>query len=167
MRKWLVICVVGVAVVGGILAAVLAWPRDKKADQGVSPTVDSGVENKTTTVDTAGDTSTVSTALANGRYVDYSQQEISNKNYATTILFFHAPWCVECRGFEKSIESSSLPEGVQILKVDYDSSTELRKQYGVTIQSTFVRVNTEGEKQAIWVGYGGDKSVDAIVKNTQ
>lgn len=106
-------------------------------------------------------------SLAPGRYIEFSKDELSNVDYDKTILFFHAPWCVECRGFENAIKSGDIPDGAQILKVDYDSSMDLRKQYGVTIQSTFVRVGGEGSRQKLWVGYGKDKSVDEIIRNTQ
>lgn len=102
-----------------------------------------------------------------GRYVDYSAERIAANGYDRTLLFFHAPWCPECRAYEQAIESGTVPEGVQILKVDYDSNTELRKQYGVTIQTTFVRIDENGNKQLLWSGYGKEKSVQAILDNTK
>lgn len=104
---------------------------------------------------------------APGRYTDYSAAAVADECYTDTILFFHAPWCPECRGFEEAIKSGEVPEGAQILKVDYDSATDLRKQHEVTIQSTFVRVDPAGETVKLWSGYGKDKSVDAILENTQ
>jgi hypothetical protein len=104
---------------------------------------------------------------ATGRYADYSAAAVADGCYTDTILFFHAPWCPECRGFEEAIKAGEVPEGAQILKVDYDSATDLRKQHGVTIQSTFVRVDPAGETVKLWSGYGKDKSVDAILENTQ
>lgn len=105
--------------------------------------------------------------VCEGRYADYSETAVAEECYTDTILFFHAPWCPECRGFEEAIKSGEVPEGAQILKVDYDSATDLRKQHGVTIQSTFVRVDPAGETVKLWSGYGQDKSVDAILENTQ
>lgn len=104
---------------------------------------------------------------APGRYADYSAEAVGEECYTDTILFFHAPWCPECRGFEEAIKSGEVPEGAQILKVDFDSATDLRKKYEVTIQSTFVRVDSSGERVKLWSGYGQDKSVDAILENTQ
>ncbi|MFE6510977.1 thioredoxin family protein [Nocardioides sp. NPDC057767] len=102
-----------------------------------------------------------------GRYADYSAAAVAEDCYTDTILFFHAPWCPECRGFEEAIKRGEVPEGAQILKVDYDSATDLRKKYEVTIQSTFVRVDASGARVRLWSGYGQDKSVDAILENTQ
>ncbi|MEU0313269.1 thioredoxin family protein [Nocardioides sp. NPDC006273] len=104
---------------------------------------------------------------APGRYTDYSAGAVAEKCYTDTILFFHAPWCPECRGFEEAIKGGEVPDGAQILKVDYDSATDLRKQHEVTIQSTFVRVDPAGDTVKLWSGYGQDKSVDAILENTQ
>lgn len=105
--------------------------------------------------------------LASGRYEVYSEASRQDNNYDTTILFFHAPWCPECRAFDEEIKKSGVPDGVQILKVDYDTNQDLRKHYGVTVQTSFVRVNNDGEKQAAWVGYGKTKSVDVIIENTK
>ena len=102
-----------------------------------------------------------------GRWADYSAEAAADVCYTDTILFFHAPWCPECRGFEQAIESGTVPDGAQILKVDYDSATDLRKKYGVTIQSTFVRVDATGRRIKLWSGYGQDKSVDAILEHTR
>lgn len=106
---------------------------------------------------------------AAGRYVDYREELVVKKcsGYGHTVLFFHASWCPECRGFEQAIEAGEVPAGVQILKVDYDSSGELRKKHGVTIQSTFVRVDESGNTVTKWTGYGKEKSIAAIIENTQ
>jgi len=103
---------------------------------------------------------------AQGRYIEYANDaQFNQAGYTTTILFFHAPWCPECRAFEKAILSEDIPEGVQILKTDYDTSENLRSKYGVTLQTTFVKVDTAGNKQSLWVGYEQDKSVEAILNN--
>lgn len=104
---------------------------------------------------------------ASGRYEAYSETNRQDDSYDTTILFFHAPWRPECRAFDEAIKKSGVPDGVQILKVDYDTNQGLRKQYGVTVQTSFVLVNNDGEKQAAWIGYGKTKSVDAIIENTK
>jgi thiol-disulfide isomerase/thioredoxin len=116
-----------------------------------------------------GDEPTTSSEVASqpGRYIAYSEAVRADAGYSTTIIFFYAAWCPECRGFDQAINSGTIPAGVQILKVDYDSSQALRQRYGVTIQSTFVRVSSKGDKQTLWTGYGKEKSVDAILENTK
>lgn len=62
-------------------------------------------------------------------------------------LFFHAEWCPTCRQMEKEITAnlSTLPEGTQILKADFDKESELKKEYGITSQSTVVIINAKGK----------------------
>jgi len=105
--------------------------------------------------------------LVNGRYVDYSAGLVGDNSYDLTILFFYAPWCPECRSFDQAINADNIPQNTQILKVDYDTSQDLRQQYGITIQSSFVRVDHSGNKQSLWIGYGKDKSLNSIVENTK
>lgn len=100
-----------------------------------------------------------------GRYVQYSSAKLAESDYSTSVIFFYAPWCPECRSFKQATNDSTIPEGTQILEADYDSSTDLKKQYGVTLQSTFVRVNSTGELQKKWVGYGKDKSLQTVLNN--
>ena len=87
--------------------------------------------------------------------------------YRKTILFFHAPWCGDCQAFDKVLREGPIPAGVQILKVDYDSRQDLRQKYGVTKQSTFVELDDDDDdhNHDIWVGYGQEKSINAILRN--
>ena len=87
-----------------------------------------------------------------GVYADYSEQAILATS-GTKILFFHAPWCPQCREMEASINENGVPTGVTVFKVDYDSNQALRKKYGVTLQTTFVKVDDDGNKIASYVAY--------------
>lgn len=81
-------------------------------------------------------------------YLDYSE-DIYNSliGKQAFALFFHAPWCGTCRGMEKDIKEnlSTLPAGITILKADFDSSTELKKKYGITSQSLVVIIDKTGK----------------------
>lgn len=101
-----------------------------------------------------------------GRYSNYSSSALSAKGFSETILFFHAPWCPECRVYDSVLQGASLPTGTQILKVDYDTSTDLKNRYGVTLQTTFVKVTSKGEKVSMWTAYGKEKSLQAVLENT-
>lgn len=87
-----------------------------------------------------------------GKYVSYVD-DASTKVAGTKLLFFHASWCPQCRALDESIKSSTLPDDTVILKVDYDSNQALRQKYGVTIQTTVVKINDDGEKVASYVAY--------------
>lgn len=149
-----------------LLAAGCGTDTDQAAEQATPPVTPPASSTPSSAASAPGETPAEDPACE-GRYADYSAEAVAEECYADTILFFHAPWCPECRGFEEAIKSGEVPEGAQILKVDYDSATDLRKKYEVTIQSTFVRVDSTGARVALWSGYGQDKSVDAIFENTQ
>lgn len=161
MNKKVWLWIGGVVLVLGALFAVLWWQQQqtqKQTNDTTAPSVTSSEKSNNTPDDSKG-------TVAAGRYVTYDATTIASQGYTQTILFFHAAWCPECRAFEQAIESSAIPDGVQIVKVDYDTATELRQKYGVTLQSTFVEVAADGSKKALWVGYGKDKSVEAILEN--
>ena len=70
----------------------------------------------------------------------------------TKVLFFHASWCATCAATDKSFTEKGIQRaGVDVLKVDYDTSTDLKKKYGVTTQHTFVQVNSKGEMITKWL----------------
>ncbi len=101
-----------------------------------------------------------------GRYATYEADQIGEEGYDTTVLFFYASWCPDCQAFDTAIVEGEIPSGTQILKVDYDSNKDLRKQYGVTVQSTFIGVDNKGEKKSSWIG-SGEASLEAVLENTQ
>lgn len=89
-------------------------------------------------------------STAPGAYVDYSDAKLAAAQDGKRILFFHAPWCGVCKFFEDEILEQGVPTGVTVLKIDYDSSTELKKKYGVQIQSTFVLLDGNGDIVKTW-----------------
>ncbi len=98
-----------------------------------------------------------------GAYIDYTDTVIAETE-GTKILFFHAPWCPQCRDLEADIQANAIPAGVTIVKVDYDSNQALRQEYGVTIQTTIVRIDDEGNLVEKFVAYE-NPSLSAIKEN--
>lgn len=96
-----------------------------------------------------------------GAYVEYRDGIIA-ETAGTKALFFHAPWCPQCRALEESILSGEIPDDLTIIKVDFDTATGLRQQYGVTIQTTIVFVDDDGAALATEVLYS-DTTLDALV----
>lgn len=78
-----------------------------------------------------------------GSYQPYSEDAVS-KATGTKVLFFHASWCPQCRALEADIQKQGVPSGVTIFKVDYDNAQDLRKKYGVTLQTTVVKIDEDG-----------------------
>ncbi len=102
-------------------------------------------------------------SVSGSQYVTYSD-DIVAKTSGTKILFFHAPWCPQCRALEASIKAGTIPTGVTIIKVDYDSHQALRQQYGVTIQTTLVKVDDTGNLIKKYVAYD-EPTLSAVSQN--
>lgn len=97
-------------------------------------------------------------------YADYSDTRLANAKQEFIVLFFHANWCPSCKAFEEKILSETIPENIQILKVDFDKNSELRKKYNVLSQTTFILVDRDGELRKRWVWGQG---IDDVVKQLQ
>lgn len=99
------------------------------------------------------------------RYVPFSQIAFDTAKNMKRVLFFHAPWCPTCRPADQSFQQNAgaIPQDVVLFKTDYDSSTELKKQYNVTYQHTYVLVDSDGKEIIKWNGGG----IDELISNTQ
>jgi thiol-disulfide isomerase/thioredoxin len=100
--------------------------------------------------------------IAQGSYQAYSSEKISRAENGNVILFFHASWCPSCRALNSDIEANmnAIPEGITILKVDYDKEVALKKKYDITYQHTLVQVTKDGELIKKWSG--GSKLTNVI-----
>jgi thiol-disulfide isomerase/thioredoxin len=88
--------------------------------------------------------------MSNTGYMSYSADAATKNSEGVNVIFFHAPWCPSCKSIDADITKnvSSIPARFNILKADFDTSTELKKKYGVTQQSTFVKIDKNGNKVA-------------------
>jgi thiol-disulfide isomerase/thioredoxin len=106
-------------------------------------------------------------AAASGAYITLAQYEGSKDMYAEgdVVLFFAADWCPTCQTTTKNLEAdpAAIPAGLAIVRVDYDNSDELKQQYGVTTQHTFVQVDADGNEVAKWTG---SLTADEIAEQT-
>lgn len=78
-------------------------------------------------------------------YTTYNASAVSDALAAgkKVILFFHASWCPSCKAADANFVKETVPGDTVVFKTDYDSSTDLRKKYGVTSQHTFVSLNAD------------------------
>jgi thioredoxin 1 len=138
------------ALVGGVYASMSnkddAMMKDKVGDTSMmkkedTSIVDKGVEKS-------------DLIMKKGSYEAYAPEKLARAETGDVVLFFHASWCPSCRGLNSDIETnmSSIPEGVSILKVDYDKEVDLKKKYGVTTQHTLVQVDKDGNLIKKWSG---------------
>ena len=91
-------------------------------------------------------------AVTPGAYVEYSDAALAQAK-GTKLLFFHAPWCPQCRELDASIQSGTIPDNLTIFKVDYDTNQALRQKYGITLQTTVVQIDDAGGKVKSFVAY--------------
>ena len=92
--------------------------------------------------------------MAAGAYLTKAeyQSQMAERAGTKVVYFFPASWCPTCRATEKAIDEDGIPAGLTVVKVDFDSETDLRKTYGITQQHTFVQVDEDGEELAKWTG---------------
>jgi len=81
------------------------------------------------------------------------------------ILFFNASWCSTCKVARDNFEASldQIPADLAIVVVDFDNSDDLRKRYGVTLQHTFVQIDSNGDALKKW---SGSTTISELVKQT-
>ncbi len=104
--------------------------------------------------------------MSAGTYEAYAPEKIAKATDGDVVLFFRASWCPTCRTLDSDIKknASSIPKGVTILDVDYDSSTALKQKYGVTQQHTLVQVAADGTLITKWTGGSTLSSVVSKIK---
>ena len=100
-------------------------------------------------------------APMNGAYVEYADG-IIEQTAGAKVLFFHAPWCPQCRKLDEQLVAEGPPDGLTVFKVDYDSRGDLRQRYGVTLQTTVVFVDDAGQPISSTVLYD-DPSIASLL----
>ena len=144
-KTYFIIALLLTIIVGS--GAYLITNQDSNTDQKTDVSKTTVAEN-----DTVNNTSK-QLAGKPGQYLEYSESSFTANSDSTRLLFFHAPWCPQCRSLDKDILENKVPEGVIIFKVDYDSNLALRKKYGVTLQTTIVKVDGDGAIMGKYVPY--------------
>ena len=94
-------------------------------------------------------------------YKDYDSSLLGT--HENVVLFFHTSWCPSCRSADSNITETGVDDFL-LLKVDYDSHSDLKKKYGVTYQHTFVQVDQNGEMIQKWNGGNTVESIQAKIQ---
>lgn len=156
--------IVGIIVILGIFGSIfLARKDDAMMDKNMDDSAMMQKESETMAKDDplkkeetgmTADKMAKSDAMMKGSYEAYSPEKIARAETGDVVLFFHASWCPSCKGLNSDIEANinSIPDGVSILKVDYDKETALKKKYGITYQHTLVQVDKDGNLIKKWSG---------------
>lgn len=137
-------------IIGGIAYLALNQPEEKKEAE-----KQQAQSAQTSPADvSSNDSSARPASVQPGRYTDYNETAFASTT-GERILFFHAPWCFQCREIEKDIKAnlSEIPADVTIFKIDYDSNQDLRQKYGVKLQTSFVKFDHSGNVIQNFVAY--------------
>lgn len=101
-----------------------------------------------------------------GQYVPYVASKLAFANEGKVVLFFRASWCPTCKALDADIRAhlDQIPSNVLILDVDYDKYGDLKKQYTVVYQHTFVQVDANGKEITRW---GGSPTLAEFLKGVK
>ena len=108
-----------------------------------------------------------SQAFANhAPYADYSPEAYAfSLRAGRTVLFFAATtWCSSCVELDKEIRErlSEIPLDVTILKVDFDKDYEMKIRHKVTLQTTLILLDENGQEMKRFIGTGFDQMIHTI-----
>lgn len=144
---------------GGCASTPETVETDASPAAAASPTAEPSAAETDIADATESDGDTAATTA--GAYVDYTDGAIES-TAGPKALFFHATWCPNCRQLDEELVAEGAPDGLTIFKVDYDDRTDLRQKYGVTLQTTVVFVDDDGNEISSTVLYD-DPSVASLV----
>ena len=98
-------------------------------------------------------------AKSTGNKVIYTDLEAAKALAAKvpTVLFFAADWSPSSQADLQEINANGSRLGnITIVVVDYDKERQLEKNYGVSVEDTFVQIDAKGSKLTAWNGGGVD-----------
>lgn len=140
---------------------------DASSDATPSATPTAASSSAAPTESAAGKASAQPAAATAGSYITWDEYQKDKAKYENNnvVLFFNASWCPTCQATVESLDASkgNFPEGLTVVSVDYDSSSELKKQYGVTTQHTFVEIKPNGDQVQKWTGSMTTEAIQAKV----
>ena len=110
---------------------------------------------------TAAESGSASSA---GLFIDWSEAAFAEHDDKQRWLYFHADWCSQCRALKADIlaNKDDIPSEVVIFQVEFDDNQSLRQRYGVTLQTTIVSVDENGDKLSTTRTYTTPKLAEVI-----
>lgn len=148
----------------GLLVTVLAACGGSAANTSPSAPAAPTSQSPSQSSPAASSTSSASApSAAPGGYISQQDYEQNKAGLGDThvVLFFNADWCPTCQEANRNLKASksSWPTGLTVVDIDYDDNRDLRSEYGVTYQHTFVEISPDGQMIKKW---SGSETVDQI-----
>lgn len=153
------------AMAAALLVTLTACATDDSSDQAADPASAEPTPELTQTPASpepmaeeespaAQDMGDAAPAIVAGSYISYNEYNADPAAYENgdVVLFFNASWCPTCQAANANLESEPVPDGLTVVSVDYDSNGNLRQQYGVTVQHTYVQIGPDGEEMTKFTG---------------
>lgn len=114
-----------------------------------------------------GDGVNTNSALST-RYIDYSSDNLAKAtaNNGNAVIWFAAlAWCPSCQAADRDFKAhfDKVPKDVTIMKINYDTAKELKQKYAITIQDTFIQIDSKGSEIIRW--NSGGQGTDALLAN--
>jgi len=115
---------------------------------------ESGAEESTPAQDVEEGGEIAAEEPAPGQRIGYDEWSADPAAYSGSdvVLYFHADWCHLCQETDEALAATGVPAGLTLVEVDYDTRTDLRQEYGVTVQHSFVKVDDSGSRVDVWTG---------------
>ncbi|MEX0668558.1 MAG: thioredoxin family protein [Candidatus Saccharimonadales bacterium] len=145
-NKLLYIAIAAVIIV--ITAAFLLLDTNNGSGEDMAPE-----QTTTNNQQEASEDLNASEQVSTGRYTDYSAEALAAMDDdEVAVVFFKAEWCITCHSLDQDIITNQvdIPEDVTILKADFDTETELKREYDVRMQHTLVQVDSHGNLIKSW-----------------
>lgn len=158
------------AIIGALVAAIAAsgvyvfWPEQTLAPENISDVLEEEITEKSAegskptaaTPAKPAAPKTVSTAsaptTAGGTYESYTAAAVGYASLGEVVLFFFSPSCPACVLLDRDIitNRARIPKDVKILKVDFESASDLKTLYGVSEPHRLIQVNAAGNRITQW-----------------
>ncbi len=95
---------------------------------------------------------------------DQSKFEAAVADGKKVLLDFYASWCPTCRANEPIVDSAfDNYSDIVVFRVDYDNEAELKKEYSVSTQSTYLFLENGEEKDRYVGALSEDKLANLLV----
>ncbi len=87
-----------------------------------------------------------------GTYEVYSPEKLGYAALGEVILFIYSSSCPACVLLDKDIltNAARIPKDVKILKVDFDTATDITQKYGLSTPHILIQVNSKGDRITQW-----------------